>query len=131
MSRIIVTACLASALVAGAWTAVLAEAGGGTMNIQPAPMEKKGAVDQALDHLNAAVAEGRKKNTDGLVQHAEAGLQKVREAQAQKPSPDLDRAVRNLEEAIQQGKAGDAAKATEHVEAALNNIDASKGAMGG
>jgi hypothetical protein len=119
-------ATLALALPAGSWAEST-----GTMGVQPVPMEKGGAVDQARMHLNAALDEGRKQNTTGIVQHAEAGLEQVRKAREQKASPDFDRAVQNLEEAIRQGKAGDANKAVERVEAALNNLDAAKGAMGG
>lgn len=130
MKRIIMATCLATALVPALPVPALAE-GAGTMGVQPVPMEQGGALDQARQHINAAVAEGRKNNTGALVQHAEAGLAQVRSTLAQKPLPDLDRAAKNLEEAIRQGKAGDASKATEHAEAALNNIDAAKGAMGG
>jgi hypothetical protein len=130
MKRIIMATCLSAALALALPGSASAEATG-TMGTEPAPMEKAGPVNQARQHILAAVDEGRKNNTNALVQHAEAGLQQVKNALAQKSLPDLDRAAQNLEEAIKHGKAGDANKATERAEAALNNIDAAKGAMGG
>lgn len=86
---------------------------------------------QALKHVNAAVMQGQKGDTKAFLQHAEAGLEHVRKAQEEKPSPDLERAIKSLEDGIKQGKAGDTNKATERAKESIEYIDSAIAALGG
>ncbi|CAL1241111.1 small metal-binding protein SmbP [Candidatus Methylocalor cossyra] len=86
---------------------------------------------QAERHTNAAVAQGKTGNTQGLVEHAETALKHLDLAQQEKPRPDLDKAAASLKNSIRLGKDGDPGKATEHAQEAVEYIDAAKGALGG
>ena len=81
----------------------------------------------ALEHANAAVAEGKADHASTLVEHAKLAMEHaLAGAIVAKsiPKNHLDAAAKELQEAIDHGNLGHVGKATKHAEAAVVQIKA-------
>lgn len=81
----------------------------------------------ALEHANAAVAEGKADKPAALVVHSKAALEQTLAAAIiakGKPKHHLDEGGAELQKAIDEGNLGHTADATKHAEAAVVHITA-------
>ncbi|HEY8099017.1 MAG TPA: small metal-binding protein SmbP, partial [Methylobacter sp.] len=82
----------------------------------------------ALEHANAAVAEGKANKPEALVEHAKLSLEHTLAAAIiakSVPKGHLDAAAKELQEAIDHGNLDHTDVATKHAEAAVDHIKAS------
>lgn len=79
-------------------------------------------VTEAVQHAQAAVAQGKQGYPDALVTQAQEALKHAELAKKETASPHLEQGIRGLKEAIDQGKAGHADSATKAVEDALAHL---------
>jgi len=101
------------------------------INPGSAGAEPTNHIQQAREHMNAALTQGQTGHTKALVQHARMALDHIKMAQQEKPMGDLVKAQDSLAQTIDAGEKGDANKATEHAKESVEYLDAVIGALGG
>ncbi|WP_333874779.1 small metal-binding protein SmbP [Methylobacter sp.] len=85
--------------------------------------------DQALEHANEAVTQGKAGKADALVQHSKLAMEHTLAAEIVAkgaPKNHLGEAAKELQESIDHGNLGHADIATKHAEAAVEHIKAAK-----
>jgi hypothetical protein len=88
-------------------------------------------LDQALEHANAAVTEGKAGKAPSLVTHAKAALEHSLAASIvakSVPKGHIDAASKSLQEAIDHGNLNHAEPATKSAEEGLEHLKAAKSA---
>ncbi|MGZ5029163.1 MAG: small metal-binding protein SmbP [Methylobacter sp.] len=84
--------------------------------------------DKALEHANAAVAEGKAGKPEALVKHSKAALEHALAAAIPAKGQEkthLDEAAKELQESIDHGNLDHTDVATKHAESAVDHLKAS------
>jgi hypothetical protein len=79
-------------------------------------------VSEALQHAQAAVAQGKQGYPDALVTQAQGALKHAEQAKKQAANPHLDDAITSLRSAIDHGKQGHAEPAMKAAEEAATHL---------
>lgn len=90
--------------------------------VAPLALAESTHVAEAVEHAQAAAAQGKQGYPDALVTQAQEALKHAELAKKEATSPHLEQGIRGLKEAIDQGKAGHAEAATKAVEEALTHL---------
>ncbi|OLB99650.1 MAG: hypothetical protein AUH35_02800 [Nitrospirae bacterium 13_1_40CM_62_7] len=90
--------------------------------VAPLALAESKHVAEAVEHAQAAVAQGKQGYPDALVTEAREALKHAELAKKEAASPYLEQGIRALKQAIDQGKAGRTDAATKAVEDALENL---------
>lgn len=88
----------------------------------PLALAESTHVAEAVEHAQAAAAQGKQGYPDALVTHAQEALKHAELAKKEAASRDLEQGIRRLKEAIDHGKAGRTDAATKAVEDALEHL---------
>lgn len=97
--------------------------------VAPLALAESTHVTEAVEHAQAAAAQGKQGYPDALVTQAQEALKHAELAKKETASPHLEQGIRGLKEAIDQGKAGHADAATKAVEEALAHLSEPTPAM--
>ncbi|OLD36186.1 MAG: hypothetical protein AUI21_11675 [Nitrospirae bacterium 13_1_40CM_2_62_10] len=97
--------------------------------VAPLALAERKHVAEAVEHAQAAVAQGKQGYPDALVTEAREALKHAELAKKEAASPYLEQGIRALKQAIDQGKAGRTDAATKAVEDALENLSEPAPAM--
>ena len=92
------------------------------MAAAPMALAENKHVSEAVEHAQAAAAQGKQGYPDALVTHAQEALKHAELAKKEAASPALEQGIRRLKEAIDHGKAGRTDAATKAVEDALEHL---------
>lgn len=79
---------------------------------------------EAIEHAQAAVAQGRQGYPDALTTQAQEALKHAELAKKESPNPHLEEGIRGLKEAMAHGRAGHTDKATQAAADALTHLSA-------
>ena len=95
----------------------------------PLALAESQHVTEAVEHAQAAAAQGKQGYPDALVTQAQEALKHAELANKETASPHLEQGIHGLKEAIDHGKAGRADAATKAVEDALAHLSQPAPAM--
>lgn len=90
--------------------------------VAPLALAESTHVAEAVEHAQAAAAQGKQGYPDALVTQAQEALKHAELAKKETASPDLEQGIRRLKDAIEHGKAGRTDAATKAVEEALTHL---------
>ncbi len=77
---------------------------------------------EALQHVQAAIAQGNQGYPDALATHAREALKSAELAKKETPNPHIDEGIQALKHALDQVKAGKTEAATKAAEEALHHL---------